>query len=263
MLNSNEVPGIAENIRALLPPSLRHIDLKSFLSIPSTNSYLISLAESGEPGETAVVAKSQTAGRGRLGRSFYSPDSGLYISILIRPDIPPEKAALLTPYTAVAVSEALEKISGKQTAVKWVNDILIDGKKVCGILTESRSCGPDLKYAVVGIGVNLYTPVSGFPEDIKNSAGTLFSKNSDGLFENCAAEIIRCFFSYLGNFSSKTVFEKYKQKCITLKKNVSFYQNGEKITAFAEDIDRNFGLKVRLSDGSCIFVSSGEISIKL
>lgn len=148
-------------------------------SIDSTNEALKRLVKEAKAsgGEhsvdvlhgTVVIAKHQTAGKGRRGRSFYSPeDTGLYMSILFKPEVKMEQMVRITTMAAAAVSCAIEKVSGKKTEIKWVNDIYADGKKVVGILTEA---GPD--YAILGIGVNLWEPKGGFPEEIRNIAGAL------------------------------------------------------------------------------------------
>ena len=128
--------------------------------VDSTNTYLKNAAEKGEKDGSVIIAETQTAGRGRIGRNFYSDKGGLYMSILIRPDMPTERSLFITTGTAVAVSKAIEKTSGKSVGIKWVNDIFIGGKKVCGILTEGTSNFEtgQLQYAVVGIGINVTEP---------------------------------------------------------------------------------------------------------
>ena len=138
--------------------------------IDSTNNFLKQKAESGEKSGTVIIAKRQTGGKGRLGRSFFSPQGGMYLSILLRPQISAEKSLFITTAAAVAVCRAIEKVSNKKSGIKWVNDVFIDNKKVCGILTEASldfETG-GLYYAVVGIGVNLYYPKNSFPNDIKS-----------------------------------------------------------------------------------------------
>ena len=146
-------------------------------SVTSTNTELIEMAKNGAKEGTVLIASEQTAGKGRTGKSFYSPEgSGVYLSILLRPDFKPEDALFLTTIAAVATAKAIESVSDKEAKIKWVNDVYLDNKKVCGILTESAlsSDMEKLDYAVVGIGINLCPPEGGFPDDIKNIA----SKNS-------------------------------------------------------------------------------------
>ena len=129
-----------------------------FEELDSTNSYLKEMAAKGAQEGTIIIANRQSAGRGRLGRSFFSPEEkGIYMSILLRPDISLERAVLITSMAAVAVAEAIEQVSGIQTKIKWVNDIFLNKKKVCGILTEAGIDAETgtLEYAVLGIGVNV------------------------------------------------------------------------------------------------------------
>jgi BirA family biotin operon repressor/biotin-[acetyl-CoA-carboxylase] ligase len=150
-----------------------------FDSVNSTNDICLEHASEGETGGYAAVAGTQTGGRGRRGRSFFSPsDTGLYISLLLRPQAcTADKALRFTTAAAVSVCEAIEKVyEAAEPAIKWVNDIYMRGRKVCGILTEASFNIEDgtLDYAVIGIGINVYTPESGFPEEIREIAGSVF-----------------------------------------------------------------------------------------
>jgi BirA family biotin operon repressor/biotin-[acetyl-CoA-carboxylase] ligase len=136
----------------------------------------------------------QSAGRGRLGRSFYSPgDTGLYMSILLRPALQPENAVLITCAAAVAVSNAIREVCGEEVQIKWVNDLFLHQKKVCGILTEASFSAQTngLDYAVCGIGVNVYPPENGFPEELASIAGAVCSAPEEGLRDRLAAAILR------------------------------------------------------------------------
>ena len=159
---------------------------KTYLSeIDSTNRYLKELAATGAPEGTVVIANKQSAGRGRLGRSFFSPEEkGIYMSILLRPEIELERAVLITSMAAVAVARAVERVSTIPAQIKWVNDIFINRKKVCGILTEAgiNTEKGSLDYAVLGIGVNVGSME--FPAELKeiatsvsNECGKEVSKN--------------------------------------------------------------------------------------
>lgn len=146
-------------------------------TIPSTNTALRGLAESGGEEGEVLVALHQSAGKGSAGRSFYSPaDTGLYFSILLRPSFAPSDAGYLTPAAAVAVARVLEAASGEAVQIKWVNDVYAGGRKICGILTEA-ALSPNVssfRYVVIGIGINLTSPEGGFPEELRSIAGTLF-----------------------------------------------------------------------------------------
>ena len=234
--------------------------------IDSTNNYLKKLAEDGEKENTVVIAKHQSGGKGRMGRSFFSPKSGLYMSILLRPNFSAEKSLFITTATAVAVSDAIDSLSDKSSSIKWVNDVFIDSKKVCGILTEASidfETG-GLSYAVVGLGVNLYHPADGFPEDIKNIAGTVFDSEISGDEKaKFAAEIINGFFNIYNNFENSDYMKKYKSKSFILGKKINVIKGDKKIPATAIDIDDEARLLVEYETGERESLFSGEVSIKL
>lgn len=236
-----------------------------FDELDSTNNYLKQKAESGEKSGTVIIAKRQTGGKGRLGRSFFSPQGGMYLSILLRPQISAEKSLFITTAAAVAVCRAIEKISNKKSGIKWVNDVFIDNKKVCGILTEASldfETG-GLYYAVVGIGVNLYYPKNSFPDDIKSIAGTVFdSKIDNDLKSKFTAEVINNFFEIYNNFENSDFMKEYKQKSIVLGKKITVIKGETTKSATAIDIDDNARLTVEYENGEKETLFSGEVSIK-
>ena len=233
--------------------------------IDSTNNFLKQKAESGEKSGTVIIAKRQTGGKGRLGRSFFSPQGGMYLSILLRPQISAEKSLFITTAAAVAVCRAIEKISNKKSGIKWVNDVFIDNKKVCGILTEASldfETG-GLYYAVVGIGVNLYYPKNSFPDDIKSIAGTVFdSKIDNDLKSKFTAEVINNFFEIYNNFENSDFMKEYKQKSIVLGKKITVIKGETRKSATAIDIDDNARLTVEYENGEKETLFLGEVSIK-
>ena len=233
--------------------------------IDSTNNFLKQKAESGEKSGTVIIAKRQTGGKGRLGRSFFSPQGGMYLSILLRPQISAEKSLFITTAAAVAVCRAIEKVSNKKSGIKWVNDVFIDNKKVCGILTEASldfETG-GLYYAVVGIGVNLYYPKNSFPNDIKSIAGTVFDSEIDNdLKSKFTAEVINNFFEIYNNFENSDFMKEYKQKSIVLGKKITVIKGNNRKSATAIDIDDNARLTVEYENGEKETLFSGEVSIK-
>lgn len=236
-------------------------------SVDSTNNYLKKLAENGERENTVVIAECQSSGKGRLGRSFFSPKSGLYLSILLRPTFSAEKSLFITAAAAVAVSDAIEEISGKTTGIKWVNDVFIGNKKVCGILTEAAvdfETG-GLYYAVLGIGVNIYHPADGFPPEIRDIAGAVFDTEPDekDLKQKLAAAVINNFFDIYNNIESSDFMQKYKQKSCILGKEIFVLRNETKTKATVLDIDEKAGLVVKYENGEVETLSSGEVSIRL
>ncbi|MEE0807769.1 MAG: biotin--[acetyl-CoA-carboxylase] ligase, partial [Acutalibacteraceae bacterium] len=150
----------------------------------STNDVARELARQGAEEFSCVLSKRQTGGRGRMGRKFFSYDGGVYLSVVLRPDINPKDSLFITVAAAVAMAEVIEEVSGKRALIKWVNDIYIDGKKVCGILTEGSISGESLQFAILGVGVNLSLPKENFPTEISNIAGSVFDYAVDKTQKN-------------------------------------------------------------------------------
>ncbi len=235
-------------------------------TVGSTNTLARQMAEKGEGEKTVVIASEQTQGRGRRGRSFYSPDSsGIYMSILLRPDIAAADAILVTTCAAVSVCKAIEKVSHKRAEIKWVNDIYLSGKKVCGILTEAalnvESGKPE--YVVLGIGINLFVGEGGFPEDIKNIATAVFGsqKEAENHKNELVAHILDFFFEYYDRLTAKTFFEEYRNRMFLIGKPIKVLSDPE-YNAVVLDIDSNFELKVRLENGEEKLLNSGEVSTR-
>ena len=234
--------------------------------IDSTNTYLKSAAEKGEKDGSVVIAETQTAGRGRLGRHFYSDKGGLYMSILIRPDMPTERSLFITTGAAVAVSRAIEKVCGKKVGIKWVNDIFIDGKKVCGILTEGASDFETgrLQYAVVGIGINVTEPQGKFNAEIADIATAIYEKDVPwGIKNRLAAEVLNQFSEIMKAPDDKMVIDEYRSRSILINKEVYIIENGEMKTVTVIDIDDTAAIILKTDNGEIIKKTSGEISIKV
>lgn len=235
-------------------------------SVDSTNTLAKLRAKDGADEGYVVIASHQTAGRGRLGRSFSSPsNTGIYMSIILKPSISPEKTVLITTAAAVAVSMAIECLSGKETKIKWVNDILINDKKVCGILTEGNINPLDqmLDFAILGIGINVFRPENDFDDDIKDIAGFIFDNYSEEVKTELICKILNNFFEYYKCIEEKTFFDYYKEKCFVKGKNVNIIKNGEVISNGAVlDILDDFSLLIKHQDGRSEKLSSGEISIR-
>ena len=236
-------------------------------TLSSTNATAKQLAAKGSPEGTVIIAEEQTDGRGRFGRSFYSPaQSGVYLSLLLRPKVVTADATLLTTAAAVAVAQAIDDVTGTDAQIKWVNDIFCDGKKVCGILTEGSfdiESGA-LDYAVVGIGLNITPPAGGFPEQITDIAASVCNTGdaSSGLSAHLVAEILQNFWGYYLTLSDKTYLKDYKARSMILGKDVDVISAGTKTTAHTLDIDDDCHLIVRFDDGSVKALSSGEVSIR-
>ena len=236
-------------------------------TVTSTNTELIEMAKNGAKEGTVLIATEQTAGKGRTGKSFYSPkNSGLYLSILLRPDFSPEDALFLTTMAAVATAKAIESVSEKEAKIKWVNDIYVDKKKVCGILTES-ALSPDnekLDYAVVGIGINLCPPEGGFPEDIKKIATTVFDENCDSNERKDLTNALLDFFmNYYENFKNNSHMEEYINRSNILGDIIILNKGNMKMRVKAIDIDSKCRLKIEDEYGNTSLLSYGEVSIDI
>lgn len=230
----------------------------------STNTIIRQRADESPEG-LVVVAEEQSEGRGRLGRSFFSPDgTGLYISLLLRPEIEPSEAVMITTAAAVAVCEALEKVGADTPQIKWVNDVFVGNKKVCGILTEA-SFNPEsrkLQYAVLGVGINMYEPEGGFPDEIKNIAGSVFSETRENLRDMVTAYFLNSFMEYYYKLSQKEFLKKYTERCFVLGKEINVICGDCVRGAKALSLDESLGLNVEYDNGEKAVLSSGEISIR-
>ena len=231
--------------------------------VDSTNLELKRLAQGGANDGTVVIAEHQTSGRGRLGRSFFSPaGSGIYMSVLIKPSFEEEKAVLVTTAVSVAVCRAIERVSGKNPLIKWVNDLYLNNKKICGILTEAIRDAKSgrIEYIVIGIGINCAE--TDFPDDIKNIAGSICEREECFSRNELIAEIIKEI-NILGDFAdNKDFIDEYRRRSLVIGKEIRILgKTEEKATAI--DIDENGGLVVKLSNGETKILSSGEISIRL
>ena len=201
-------------------------------TVTSTNSLMKEEAKCGKAAYSVLVSSSQTEGRGRMGRSFYSPDgSGIYMSVLLRPENGINPLHITTD-AAVAVAVAIEKLSGEIAGIKWVNDIYIRNKKVAGILAEA-SVGEG-GYVVFGIGVNVLEPEGVFPDDIKMRAGSIFKENTD------------C-----------------RNRSIIDGKEIDIIKNSSVERAVALSIDDDYSLIVKKEDGSIEKINSGDVSIRV
>ncbi|MBE6775945.1 MAG: biotin--[acetyl-CoA-carboxylase] ligase [Ruminococcaceae bacterium] len=250
----------AEKIRLSLDKEIKIIAVKE---TSSTNDELKRLALSGERDTVLFVADSQTAGRGRKGRSFFSPDgTGIYMSLLIHPDLTPEECTLITPLCAVAAAEAIEGVTGIKAGIKWVNDIFIGGKKVAGILTEGSFTRKGADYVIVGIGINLSRPEGGFPEEIRETAGAV-AENASELREAVAAETVNRFMHHLKDIKSRKFIRPYRERLFFLGKEITVITADGSYRATAEDIDSDCRLTVRTRSGEIKALGSGEISVKI
>ncbi len=253
-------------IRQYLAGEAQGLSLHVFDSVDSTNLVLRQLANQGAPEGTVVISAEQTGGRGRKGRSFYSPvGTGVYVSLLLKPKIAPDDATLITTTAAVAVSEAVEALSGRTAEIKWVNDVFMDGKKICGILTEGSFDmeSGQFEYAILGTGINVYTPAGGFPEEIQSVAGSVLSQSAPDGKNRMIAEYLNRFLPLYRSLGSSLTNAEYRRRSFVLGKMVNVIASDRVTPARALDVDEKCRLIVEYADGRREALSSGEISVKI
>ena len=232
------------------------VNVYCFDAVTSTNSVARDLAKS-EKTPFLVLSDSQTAGRGRLGRTFYSPkDTGIYMSLTVGGFTTPQDAIFITSKSAVAVTDAIIKLTGKKPKIKWVNDIYLDGKKVCGILTECVKIKNGF-CAIIGIGVNLTTEK--FPEEISEIAGAL---KTDVSREELVSEITDNILEMCKNKDDKSYLKKFKDRSMLTGREITYYENNIPHHAKVLGIDDGFGLVIQTPLGEKV-LTSGEITVRL
>lgn len=238
-------------------------------NVDSTNKYLRDMAFNGAPDGQVVMADEQTTGRGRMGRSFFSPkNKGLYYSYLIKPDMAPADTVTVTAWTAVAVRRAISRVSGFTPGIKWVNDLVSNGKKLCGILTEMsiESETGRIDNIIIGIGININNDVADFPEEIKSIATSVAAESGH---EVNRAELAAALTEELDKMRScwphdkETFLRDYREADVTCGRKVNVISGGNSTPAEAIMINDDFSLKVRFTDGSVSDISSGEVSLRI
>ena len=252
-----------EGIRPLLRQP--EVYLKLYQEIDSTNRAAKQAAIAGEAGHGSVIlACGQSCGRGRRGRSFYSPSqAGLYLSVILQPQGNLRESLLLTTEAAVAVYKAVRKITGIELDIKWVNDLYYKGKKVCGILTEAITDfeSGEIQYAVVGIGLNLYEEEGGYPPELRGIAGGLYrnQREAEGVNRNrLAAEIVNCL---LDETRELKLLPEYLDRNMIPGHRIQILDGQQSRSAYAVAICQDGRLKVREEDGSETLLAYGEVSV--
>ena len=215
--------------------------------VDSTNAEARRRALEGAPEGAVVVAEEQTAGRGRLGKTFYSPaGAGVYLSVVLRPRLQADAAQYLTCAAAVSCAQAIEAVTGEEALIKWVNDIFCRGRKVAGILTEGvvdMESGR-FEHAVLGMGVNVRVPASGFPSEIADVAGEMLAR----------------FWSLYENLPDRSFYDEYRRRCFLLGQPIVVTRNGSRVRARAVDLTEDFKLVVELPDKTRRELPHGEVS---
>ena len=229
-------------------------------TVDSTNEYLKRNADKLNK-NTVVVARTQTNGKGRLGRHFQSDDGGLYMSVFLKPHLSPQQSLFITPAAAVAVAKAVENVCKKQTEIKWVNDVYINSKKVSGILAESKidSNGNALEYVVLGIGINLFQ--QNFGKEIEDIAANVFDAPPA---EKQRDEIIKQILDNLSAYlDGESFMDEYRSRSNVIGKEILVIKPTESFLAKALEIDDDASLVVQTKDGRVEKLCYGEISVRL
>ena len=246
-------------------------DICVFDELDSTNNYAKKLASEGAKAGTAVIAHHQTAGRGRMGRSFESPaGSGIYMSVILRPGDDFADAVFVTSAAAVAVCRSIRRLTGKDAGIKWVNDIYKEKKKICGILTEAVPDPENAKLdcVIVGIGINFLKPernkIEAMPADVQERIGWIYDEHETPSVtaSQLAASVVDEVIEICRDLSDRAFIEEYKKNSIILGEKIVFISGGKKQSAFALDIDKTGALVVKMPDNTQKTLSSGEISVR-
>jgi len=247
-------------IRLYLSPENKDLPIFIFDEVESTNSLAKKLAAEGAQNGSIIVAEGQSKGRGRMGRSFYSPSgTGLYMSMILSVHEDMNSALFTTIYAGVAVCRVINRFVDKEAKIKWVNDILIDGKKVCGILTESISDFESgmVETVILGIGLNIKT--ENFPDEIREIADSIsvYHIPRNRFVAEIANEVL-C----LKHQSRKTVIEEYKRRSIMLGKEIEYSDKGRRRSGKVLDINDNGHLIVKEESGRVTALMYGEVVVK-
>lgn len=235
--------------------------------VTSTNTVLAQKAQMGAPEGTVLAAHCQSSGRGRIGRSFASPkDGGLYFTLLLRPDFSPAQSSILTPTAAVAMAEAIESVCGIAPQIKWVNDLYLNERKICGILTETvpDKSGKAIDYVLIGIGVNIYPAWENLSPELAGKVGTIFPAKPDMDYRaRLLAAFLDNFFEFYPALPQAKLYQAYKDRLFILNRKVTVIQGSETYQATVLDLNDDFSLRVCKENGADKVLFSGEISLQL
>jgi BirA family biotin operon repressor/biotin-[acetyl-CoA-carboxylase] ligase len=243
-------------------------NLETYETIDSTNSRAKILALDGAQEGTIVIADAQSAGRGRMDRVWISPSNkGLWMSIILKPPISPERAPELTVLAAIATVRALEDYTGLNTAIKWPNDIVINGRKLCGMLAEIQAEPEIIRSVVMGIGINVNIQRNDFPPELQDIATSVLIE-SDKIFSRRELLFIllenleSIYYEYLKSDGLAPFIEYYKSRSATLGRNVNVIERESSFEGYALDIDKSGALMVRKNDGSIKKILSADVSVR-
>lgn len=256
----------AEGIIPYLNTPYSTTSIYTFKTLESTNETAKELALNGASHGTIVISEEQTAGKGRLGRKFYSPsNSGIYMSIILRPNLKISDAVLITTAASVAICNAIENVTNTNVKIKWINDIVINDKKVCGILTEAVTDFEtgNIQHLILGIGINFNTSENDFPIEIRNLATSIFSNTDTTSTRNqLCAEVINKILFMIEDIKNYDFIDEYKKRSIILNQDITFIRGGISTKGRAIDINDDGSLVVKKENNEIVTLNSGEVSIR-
>lgn len=234
-------------------------------SVDSTNDYLKKLGNEGCENGTVVIAREQTKGKGRLGRTWQSKkDDGIAFSVLLRPNVAPSEISAITPLAGLAVCKAIREYTKLDCVIKWPNDIIVGRKKLVGILTEMSAEFDAVEYVITGIGINV--DHTSFPEEIAFKATSLLLETGRHIDKN---EFLACVLRHIENEFIKnnleltpTALSEYTDLCATVGRSVTFQRGTRRISGMAVGVSEHGELKVMMSDGTISLVNSGEVTVQ-
>jgi len=235
--------------------------------VGSTNDWARELAELGAPEGTVAIAETQTSGRGRLGRRWISPKGGLWFSIVLKPRLKPTETVKLVFLASLAVAEAIRELYGLKAETKWPNDVLVDGRKVCGILSEMKTVGEKVDYAIIGIGLNANLDVEeDFPKELRETATSIQKALGrkialEELFRILLEKVDSLYQIFLRDGFSP-ILKKWKSFASFLGCEVEVSSEDIRFEGIASDVNDDGALVLRLKDGSIKRIFVGDLSIK-
>jgi BirA family transcriptional regulator, biotin operon repressor / biotin---[acetyl-CoA-carboxylase] ligase len=241
---------------------IKDLNIIHFEKIDSTNNKAYELASSGVPNNSVVIAEKQTKGKGRLGRTWVSPTStGIYASLIIRPDLEPDEIPAITLVAALAVTEAIRECTGLEASVKWPNDVMYKNKKLCGILTEMKADSDNVDFLVLGLGVNVNTPGSKLPETGTSISVEIGSKvDRAELFKTIFTEFLKRY-----EIMEKEGFSALRNECkkvsSVLNREIKIEEHKRLLKGKAVDIDEKGALILLDSNGDLVRVFSGDVTV--
>lgn len=251
-----------QGIKMHLLPQNDKYNITLYDSVDSTNNYGKKLISNGSKEATIIIANEQTKGRGRMGREFFSPaNTGVYMSFVLFPNRHVSELGTLTTKVCVAVCRVIESIKDCKAEIKWVNDIYVNKKKVCGILTEAVTDfeSGTVEAVVIGIGLNISTASSDFPDELSLCAGSV---NPVSVSRNViVAKIINELMAIYNDGDEKLLMEEYRQRCFLIGKEITYYRNGISCVGKAVDINDQGNLIIEKDNGEMDILNSGEVTL--